>query len=87
MASSTQRQEVRIYLEQWATDLQDARDWPIRDKISQMASRISLALDVLLSRHVTSLAHYRAMIREPYSFYRNVFSEAVPLYGPDRLFR
>jgi uncharacterized protein len=61
-------------------------DWPIRDKISQIASRISLALDVLLSPHVTSLTHYRAMMREPYSFYRNVFSEALPLYGPDRLF-
>ncbi len=61
-------------------------DWPTRDGVTQIASRISLSFDILISTHVVSLSRWLAMANDPFTFYQNLFAEGIPLFGTPDLF-
>lgn len=60
--------------------LSDA-DWQQGHRVSDLATAVSLAHDVLLMPHVVSLAHWQAMAADPYSFFRELFRDGWPVYG------
>lgn len=64
-----------------------SEDWDTRNLVSQIASRVSLESNVLISPHVISLTRWREMERAPFTFFRNVFREGVPIVGEENLFR
>jgi predicted nucleotidyltransferase len=66
--------------------IMDSDDWPTRDAVTQIASRVSLACDLLLSTHVVSLSRWQAMVDDPFTFYQNLFAEGVALFGDPTLF-
>ena len=57
--------------------------WAVRNQISQIASRVSLQFNLLLSSHVVSVETWQEMTKAPLSFYKNVFQEGIPLFQPE----
>ena len=57
----------------------ESDDWTVRNQISDIASRISLKFDILISPHVVSQNNWQIMLQAPLSFYKNVFREGIPL--------
>ena len=57
--------------------------WGVRNQISQIASRVSLKFNLLLSPHVVSVETWQEMTKAPLSFYKNVFQEGIPLLQPE----
>jgi len=57
--------------------------WAVRNQISQMASRVSLQFNLLLSPHVVSVETWQEMKKAPLSFYKGVFQEGIPLFQPE----
>lgn len=64
----------------------DARSRQNRVQVNKIASRVSLAFDVLLLPHVVSWEQWQKMADAPFSFYRNVFKDGLPVYGNPSLF-
>ena len=58
-------------------------DWTVRNRVSDIASRISLKFDILISPHVISLSNWQEMSEAPFSFYKNIFREGIPLLYSD----
>lgn len=60
--------------------------WPTRQKISHSSSAVSLAYEVLLMPKIVSLAHWQRMAADPFSFYRFLFQDGLPVYGKPAIF-
>ncbi len=60
--------------------------WTERRQLSQISSRVSLNHDVLLLPHVVSRVRWQKMADDPFSFYREVFKDGLPVYGDPSLF-
>lgn len=60
--------------------------WTERRQLSQVSSRVSLNHDVLLLPHVVSLVRWQKMAEDPFSFYREVFKDGLPIYGDASFF-
>lgn len=57
----------------------ESDDWTVRNRVSDIASRISLEFDLLISPHVVSQRNWQEMSEAPLSFYKNVIQESIPL--------
>jgi len=57
----------------------ESDDWKVRNQVSDIASRISLEFDILISPHVVSRNNWQRMLQAPLSFYENIFREGIPL--------
>jgi uncharacterized protein len=64
----------------------DKRNRQNRVQVNKVASRISVAFDVLLLPHVVSWEQWQKMADAPYSFYREVFKDGLPVYGESSFF-
>ena len=57
----------------------DEEDWRFQHAISDVASNISLELDVLIGPRVISEERWECMRRDEYGLYRNIAAEGIPL--------
>lgn len=60
--------------------------WQKRQQISRISSTISLNYDVLLMPKIITLAHWQKMTSDPFSFFREVFKDGLPVYGESSFF-
>ena len=59
--------------------LVDEQNWTLRDKISQLASRVSLNYDVLLGTQVVGKRRWQQMQQDNFSLCENISKEGVEL--------
>ncbi len=64
----------------------DERNRQNRVQVSKAASRVSVATDVLLLPHVITRESWQKMADDPFSFYREVFKDGLPVYGEPSFF-
>jgi predicted nucleotidyltransferase len=61
-------------------------DWRDRNRITDIASHISLWQDVVLMPKVFSLERWQEMAKGPYPFFNEVFKDGWPVYGEAEIF-
>ncbi len=59
--------------------LVDDEDWPLRQEISTVASRVSLEYDVLIGPRVIGQERWERMKQRGLGLYQNVAAEGIPL--------
>lgn len=64
----------------------DERNRQNRVQVNKVASRVSVESDVLLLPHVITRESWQKMADDPYSFYREVFKDGLPVYGETSFF-
>ncbi len=62
--------------------LVDEENWTLRDKISLLASRVSLNYDVLLGTQVVGQQRWQQMKQDDFSLCKNIEREGVALSFP-----
>ncbi|MCB9004785.1 MAG: nucleotidyltransferase domain-containing protein [Ardenticatenaceae bacterium] len=61
-------------------------DWQTRKKVSHLSAAISIDYDALLMPKIVPVARWRQMVMTPFSFYRAVFQDGLPVYGEPVIF-
>jgi predicted nucleotidyltransferase len=64
----------------------DKRTRQNRVQVNKVASRVSLTFNALLLPQVVSWEQWQKMADAPFSFYREVFKDGLPVYGESSFF-